>query len=129
MKLAGVRAEDIVRCDHLGRCFWARVIKREDSKLRIEPLSRNVTYYRVSGREVRERYARRRRVSARAVRAGDLIEYQEHGETVLAVVSARLRGRLRVLPLDLRVGIRELHIREMTGHYARRGLRRAASGT
>ncbi len=129
MTLAGIRAEDIVHCDRLGRRFWARVRCREGTTLSVVPVSRAVSYYRVSAREVRERYARRPRVSSRAIRAGDLVEFRENGQLLLAVVSARVRGRLRVLPVDLRVGIRELRAREVLVHYARRGRRRAASGT
>ncbi len=129
MTLAGVRAEDVVHCDRLGRRFWARVKRREGTTLSLMPVSRNVTYYRVSARDVLEHYARRPRVSSRAIRAGDLVEYRENDQVLLAVVNARVRGRLRVLPVDLRVGIRELRAREVLVHYARRGRRRAARGT
>ena len=129
MKLAAINPEDVVRCDHLGRRFWARVTGREGSILTLLPISRNINYYRVRPREVIEHYACRtrsdRRVSTRAVRAQDLVAYDQDGQTVLAIVVDRTRMRLRVLPVNLRTSARDLRPGEVIGHYARRGRRRS----
>jgi hypothetical protein len=133
MKLGPISPNDVVRCDHLGRRFWARVTGREASMLTLVPISRNVNYYRVRPREVIEHYARRTRgdgrVSTRAIREQDLVAYEQDGQTVLAIVIKRTRMRLRVLPVDLRASARDLRPAQVTGHYARRGRQRCPRGT
>ena len=52
MQLQGVRSGDIVRCDVKGRRFLAEVREKEGRELRIAPLHSNVTYYRVTARQV-----------------------------------------------------------------------------
>jgi hypothetical protein len=128
MRLASVKPQDLVRCDHRRRVFWAQVTGRDGSSLSIVPVSRNISYYRVSARGVREHYARRTRddgaVMTRAIRAEDLIAYHQDGQTVFASVIGRTRAKLRVRPIDPRAATQELHTREVTEHYARRGRRR-----
>ena len=128
MKLGSINPKDVVRCDHLGRRFWARVTGREGSMLTVMPISRNINYFSARPREVLEHYACRTRgdgrVSTRSIREGDLIAYDQDGQTVLAVVMKRTRMRLRVLPVDLRADARDLRPGEVTGHYARRGRHR-----
>jgi hypothetical protein len=131
MKTASVRPLDLVRCDRLGRRFWALVTGHEGGALTLAPVTRNVTYYRVSSREVLEHYARRPRpggkISTRSIAPGDMVAYRQNGASVLASVLTRNRARLRVRPIAPGASECELLTREVTDHYARRGRVRAST--
>lgn len=125
MKIASVKPADLVRCDRLGRQFWARVERREGRALAITPVSRNISYHRATSREVLEHYAHRPqptgKVSTRSIRAEDIVAYRHDGDTAYAIVLTRRRARLHVFPITSPGGARDLPTREVTGHYARRG--------
>ncbi len=133
MKIASIKPEDLVHCDHLGRRFWALVTGREGRALALAPVSRNINYHRASGREVLEHYARRPqragRVSTRSIRPGDVVAYEQDGARVFASVLTRKRSRLRVRPLAPGAQAREVLIGAVSDHYARRRRTRAATST
>jgi hypothetical protein len=125
MKIASVKPEDLVHCEHLGRRFWARVEGREGRRLAITPVSRNINYHRATSREVLAHYAHRPRtagrVSIRSIRPGDIVAYDRDGAKVHASVLARHRGRLQVAPIGPGASPGEVRTREVIDHYARRG--------
>lgn len=60
MKLAGVKAGDIVRCDIKGRQFLATVNAKTARYLSITPVCRGVTYRSATARETVEHWSRRK---------------------------------------------------------------------
>ena len=69
MTLAGVKADDIVLCDRMGRRFYAIVIERHERELEIDPIDRRVTYRRVKAREVLGIWRKSRAQNGRVVNA------------------------------------------------------------
>jgi hypothetical protein len=130
MIIAAIKPGDLVRCDRRGRLFEARVTAREPYALAIEPLRPNTNYYSAKSNEVRAHWAarpaRNRKVSTGPIREGDIVAFTARDATTLAHVIARKGQVLRVLELAACAQPRELPVREVTDHYARRGRTRRA---